>query len=86
MKVKAIKCNNCGDTIYSRAVHDFHWCSCKKCAVDGGLDYFRITGKLKDWKVVDLNVLDDLTDKDARKVLYDDWNTKTDNYGLLKTP
>ncbi len=37
IKVAAIKCNMCGDTIYSCAPHDFRWCSCHNCYVDGGL-------------------------------------------------
>ena len=40
----AIKCNFCGDVIESTHVHDFKWCSCGKCAVDGGHDYLRRCG------------------------------------------
>lgn len=35
----AIQCKHCGDIIESRSVHDFKFCSCKSCAVDGGHDY-----------------------------------------------
>jgi len=34
-----IKCRSCGDIIESTHRHDFKWCSCRKVAVDGGLDY-----------------------------------------------
>ena len=37
----AIQCKHCGDIIESRNVHDFKYCSCRKCAVDGGHDYLR---------------------------------------------
>ena len=37
----AIKCNMCGDEIESRHTHDFVWCSCGMCAVDGGHEYLR---------------------------------------------
>ena len=31
-----IQCKHCGDIIESTHVHDFKFCSCKSCAVDGG--------------------------------------------------
>ena len=36
-----IKCKLCGDVIESKHTYDFVWCSCKSCAVDGGLSYLR---------------------------------------------
>jgi hypothetical protein len=57
MKVNAIRCKNCNTIIYSRAEHDFHWCPCGRCAVDGGFDYFKIVGNREDWEVVDFDVL-----------------------------
>lgn len=33
------KCNHCGDIIESKHRHDYVSCSCKRIAVDGGLDY-----------------------------------------------
>lgn len=41
----AIKCNKCGDIIESTYRHDFKWCSCKECAVDGGKAYLRRVGE-----------------------------------------
>lgn len=37
----AIRCNICGDEIESVYCHDFKWCSCGACAVDGGHEYLR---------------------------------------------
>ena len=37
----AIRCNLCGDEIESKTTHDFIWCSCGACAVDGGHEYLR---------------------------------------------
>ena len=34
-----IKCKSCGDIIESNNRHDFKFCSCGQCAVDGGRDY-----------------------------------------------
>jgi len=45
-----IKCLKCGDVITSETVHDFKWCSCKSCAVDGGREYLRRVGNPQDWK------------------------------------
>lgn len=36
-----IKCKRCGDIIESTHRHDFKWCSCGQCAVDGGHDYLK---------------------------------------------
>lgn len=36
-----IQCKHCGDIIESKTVHDFKWCSCQTCFVDGGHDYLR---------------------------------------------
>lgn len=44
----AIKCNSCGDEIESTHRHDFKWCSCKSCAVDGGLAYQKRCAKSED--------------------------------------
>ncbi len=37
----AIRCKHCGDVIESKSRHDFVWCSCESCFVDGGHDYLR---------------------------------------------
>ena len=77
-KVNAIKCLKCGDTIYSRAVHDFRQCSCGECFIDGGFEYVRIGGDEKNWKSKKINV------NATKKELYDDWNTRTDKFGKIK--
>ena len=40
----AIRCLNCGDIIESKYTHDFKWCKCHSCFVDGGHEYIRIGG------------------------------------------
>ena len=47
---RAIRCKKCGDVIESKTVHDFKFCSCGSCAVDGGHDYLRRCGNLGDWE------------------------------------
>lgn len=39
-----IQCNVCGDIIESEYTHDFKWCSCGNCAVDGGHSYLKRCG------------------------------------------
>lgn len=39
--VHGIKCPRCGDRIWSRFGHDFHYCKCGYSFVDGGRHYLR---------------------------------------------
>jgi hypothetical protein len=79
MTITGIKCANCGDIVYSRARHDFRWCSCESCAIDGGQrDYFKVTGNVNEYKFVDLELNVTL------EKLYNDWNKSIDKLGLIK--
>lgn len=80
MKIQGIICNRCGDTIYSRAIHDYRHCTCKAIAIDGGLDYHRVSwcvgAEPPESCVLDIEV--------SKEVLYHDWNMGMDRYGLIK--
>lgn len=39
-----VLCNKCLDVIESKHQHDFVWCKCGNCAVDGGLVCRRVIG------------------------------------------
>lgn len=39
--VQGIQCPYCDEKIWSKYRHDFHYCSCGYCFVDGGRDYLR---------------------------------------------
>lgn len=54
--VSAIRCRSCGDVVWSRHRHDFRWCSCKECYIDGGRDYTRVGAK--DLSAVEHGLLD----------------------------
>lgn len=41
IKHNKIRCKLCGDIIESKSRHDFVWCKCGACAVDGGHDYLK---------------------------------------------
>lgn len=47
LKRNVIKCKLCNDVIESEYRHDFKWCRCGSCAIDGGLAYQRILGDLE---------------------------------------
>ena len=59
----AIRCKKCGDVIESKTVHDFKFCRCGSCAVDGGHDYLRRCGNREDWE--ELSKAEKVEDKDA---------------------
>lgn len=88
MKIKAIRCPKCGDVIYSRARHDFHWCTCKLIGVDGGFDYTKYCIRLEegriDWvaptSVLQIELEVDVTEKK----LYKDWNLGINKYGIVR--
>lgn len=44
MKIKCLKCN---DIIESLSKHDFKYCKCNACSIDGGTQYTRICGDSK---------------------------------------
>ena len=49
-----IKCNKCGDEIYSAHRHDYVKCGCKSgnAMVDGGMDYMRRGGDYTEMSIV----------------------------------
>lgn len=54
IKLNRIKCKLCGDIITSEYTHDFKWCKCHACAVDGGDSYLKRCG--------DINKIEDLSE------------------------
>ncbi len=41
MKVQGIECPLCSEQLWSKWGHDFHYCGCGYCFVDGGRNYLR---------------------------------------------
>ena len=77
MKITALVCPKCKDTIFSRTRHDMRFCSCGTVAIDGGFDYCKVSGKPPlEFKELDLDV--------TERELYDDYNTGADIFGLIK--
>lgn len=58
----AIQCKKCGSIIESTSVHDFKFCSCRACAVDGGHEYLRRLAKSMD----DFIELSETNDEDIK--------------------
>lgn len=85
MKILARKYPVCKSIIYSRARHDFRWCSCGAIAVDGGFDYYKFAWKddivnICDVKDVEIDIC---VTKDQ---LYKDWASGKDEFGLFFEP
>lgn len=80
VKVSAIQCPKCKDIIFSRAHHDYHYCSCGAVSIDGGLHYLRYgwDPSLPRPEPIELDL--NLT----KQQLYDDWNERRDKYGIIK--
>lgn len=72
-------CLECGDFLFSRAVHDYRSCTCGAIAVDGGWDYIKVSGTDKA-SLVEVVLPSRLT----RKKLYEDWNFSLDKEGLYR--
>ncbi len=80
MIIHGLYCKTCDEFIYSRAHHDFHYCTGGHIFVDGGFDYFRCG-----WEN-EADFIDCITELDITvEELYQDWNTRTDAYGLVRT-
>lgn len=77
-EISAILCKNCNSIIYSRAGHDFHYCPCNKCAIDGGFEYVRVLYESDDiFKFLTIRI------KADKHTLYQDWNSRKDKYGTI---
>jgi len=79
-EVNAIICLNCGDTIYSRARHDFHSCTCGKVSIDGGFDYIKISWHTGNPQPVTKKI----TVNFSKEEIFQDWNKGIDKLGTIK--
>jgi ribosomal protein L37AE/L43A len=73
-----VRCRNCKDIIYSRTAFDIRQCSCGACSVTGGFDFFHTTYPAKMGESLELKLAT------TRKILYNDWASQSDKYGLIK--
>ena len=51
-KVTKIRCKKCGSIIFSKTPHIAVRCQCGAVAIDGGIDYTKITGNESDWEYI----------------------------------
>lgn len=75
LTINAIHCHNCGDYIFSRARHDFRFCSCKNVSIGGGTDYLKLAYE-PDAKFSFYSVVIELTPEE----LYEDWREHSEIY------
>ena len=81
MLVRAIHCEECDTTVYSRATDDLRECECGRVRVYGGfMSHFKyeIIDKKTKYKTLKMNI--QATPND----LYDDYETMEDKFGLIK--
>ena len=79
--VRAIHCEECNTTVYSRASEDLRECGCGRVRVYGGfLSHFKydIMGKKTKFKKIKMNI------KATPDDLYDDYETMEDKFGLVE--
>jgi len=79
--VRAIHCEECNTTVYSRATDDLRECECGRVRVYGGfMGHFKyeITDKKTKYKTIKMNI------KATPSDLYDDYENMEDKFGLIK--
>ena len=78
MRAYGVKCADCQTIIYSRAGHDFRYCTCGNTYVDGGQGKFGGRwGFHRKPKRVAVDILIELPE------LREDWNHRRDLYGKI---
>ena len=81
MLVRAVHCEECNTTVYSRATEDLRECECGRVRVYGGfLTHFKYDIKDKKTKYITLRMNIQATPDD----LYDDYENMEDKFGLIK--
>ena len=63
-----IQCKHCGEIIESKNIHDFVWCKCGSCAVDGGK--YHLSRSYKTSPKEDFIELSKVEDNIRRNVIY----------------
>lgn len=49
--VTGIQCPLCKEKVWSRHRHDFRYCNCGYCAIDGGREYSRLVYGGSEWAI-----------------------------------
>ena len=81
MLVRAIHCEECNTTVYSRASEDLRECECGRIRVYGGcMSHFKYDIKDKKAKYRTIKIDIQATPND----LYDDYENMEDRFGLIK--
>ena len=81
MLVRAIHCEECNTTVYSRASEDLRECECGRIRVYGGcMSHFKYDIKDKKAKYRTIKIDIQATPND----LYDDYENREDRFGLIK--
>ena len=80
MKIKAIQCGSCRDTVYSRTENDYRECACGGVGTFGGQAYTKYS--MRDDHPHEKIIINlDITGGQ----LYNDWKEETDFYGVISS-
>lgn len=55
MKINAIYCINTNEILYSRTTHEYRTSEDKSCAIDGGFEYFKVSGDPIEFVMLELD-------------------------------
>ena len=81
MLVRAIQCEECNTTVYSRTTEDLRECECGRIMVYGGcMSHFKfeIKDKKTKYKTIKMNI------KATPDDLYTDYESMEDKFGLIR--
>ena len=77
----AVVCHMCGDKIFSKNRHDFVSCTCGAISVDGGQEYLRRVGAIRECSDLSWELPDELYNACAQAV-EDAINTNRNKFGI----
>lgn len=82
IRVHTVTCPFCKSEIYSRAVHDYRYCKCKKTSVDGGFAYLKLSHDPSGPVPKTQHRFIKATKTD----LFKDWNLSLNQFGFIGGP
>ena len=59
-------------------------CGCKSCGIDGGFEYTRIIGDEANFDIKKITILENYTDDEVKKILYEDWKMNRNKFGKIR--
>lgn len=80
--VNQVRCNQCGDEPFSINAHHFNCCKCGNIAVDGGQEYLRRAGNIRNYTDLSIEISDSAA-KAAMEAIQWAKDNDRNNLGIL---